>query len=294
MTDFTSKALLDALALGRVAPDVFEGIHQVIPSGRAYGGEVVAQAVVAAANTVADDRAIHSFHGYFLRAGELDTSSSWQVERVRDGRGFSVRAVVGRQRGREIFRGLASFHVTAPGVAHQDEFPADIPAPESLPTSAEALRGATVRDAEYWSGQRNFDIRHTPSAVYTTADGARVRRQVVWLKAFEELPDDPRLHRAALAYLCDYTLLEPVLRYHGAAWADPGVVTASLDHAMWWYADGRVDDWIALVQESPVAGGGLALTKASIFTRAGVLLASVAQEGLVQLPTGPGISPARP
>ncbi|QIS07986.1 acyl-CoA thioesterase [Nocardia arthritidis] len=279
-----SKAMIDALTLSVTGTDIFGATHQVIPSGRAYGGEVVAQAVTAALNTVDPDRTIHSFHGYFLRAGDVNEPSEWAVERVRDGRGFSVRAVTGRQLGREIFRGTASFHVPERGVAHQDELSAGLPDPETLPTAGDALCGSTVRDAEYWSAERNFDIRHTPPAVYVDAGGERVRRQTVWLKAYDRLPDDPNLHRAALAYLCDYTLLEPVLRYHGAAWADDGVVTASLDHAMWWYADGRVDEWIALVQESPVAGGGLALTRASIFSREGVLLASVAQEGLVRLP----------
>jgi len=145
------------------------------------------------------------------------------------------------------------------------------------------LGDSTVRDAHYWAHERNFDLRHVEPAVYINAAGERIRRQAVWLKSYERLADDLDVHRTALAYVCDYTLLEPVLRYHGAAWADDGVVTASLDHAMWWHNDGRVDDWIALIGETPAAGGGLALTQASIFSRDGVLLASVGQQGLVQL-----------
>ncbi|MGW6659588.1 acyl-CoA thioesterase [Rhodococcus sp. NPDC055024] len=284
MTSENSKALIDALTLTEVDSDSFEASHQVIPSGRAYGGEVVAQAVAATIRTVPEDRSIHSFHGYFLRAGNVDETSVYEVDRLRDGRGFSARAVTGQQGSRVTFKGLASFHVDANGVRHQDPLPRGLPDPETLPSAGDVLGESTVRDAHYWAHERNFDLRHVDPAVYINAAGERVRRQVVWIKSYERLSDDPNTHRIALAYVCDFTLLEPVLRRHGAAWADEGVVTASLDHAMWWHNDGRVDDWIALVQESPVAGNGLALTRGAIFSKDGVLLASVAQEGLVQLP----------
>jgi acyl-CoA thioesterase-2 len=280
----SSAALVKSLTLDASDGDAFIGRHQVIPSGRAYGGEVVSQAVAACMKTVDADRAIHSFHGYFLRAGDVHVDTVWSVDRVRDGRGFSARAVSGAQNGKTIFAGQSSFHVATPGVTHQDAMPTDLPEPEDLPTVADVLGDSTVRDAGYWANDRNFDIRHSPSPVYVTANGERTRRQVVWLKAYNQLPDDPDLHRAALAYLCDYTLLEPVLRNNGVAWADDGLMTASLDHAMWWHADGRVDEWIALVQESPSASGGLGLAQGKIYSREGVLLASVMQQGLVSLP----------
>lgn len=276
--------MLAALSLEEVELDEYLADHQAIPSGRAYGGEVLAQAVAAAMRTVADDRSIHSFHGYFLRGGVVDEQTRYSVERVRDGRHFSVRAVRGIQQGRTMFTGLASFHVPTEGVRHQDELPAGLPAPESLPTSASAVAGSRTRDTEYWSHYRSFDIRHCEPAVYLRADPHPQPGQVVWVKAYEPMPDDPNLHRAALAYLCDYTLLETVLRQHGAAWAQPGVVTASLDHAMWWHQDGRADEWIAVVQDSPAAGRGLGSTRGRLFSRDGMLLATVAQEGLVALP----------
>ncbi|MDF3280769.1 MULTISPECIES: acyl-CoA thioesterase domain-containing protein [unclassified Gordonia (in: high G+C Gram-positive bacteria)] len=266
------------------APDTFTARHQVIPSGRAYGGEVVAQAVTAVSKTVGDEKSIHSFHGYFLRPGDVHEPTSWTVDRTRDGRGFSARAVTGVQKGKEIFTGLASFHTGAGSPAHQEPAP-ELPDPQSLPTSAELLVGSTVRDARYWSYQRHFDIRHDPGAIYTSITGPRVHRQTVMLKAFHALPDDPAVHRQALAYLCDYTLLEPALRYHGYAWADEGVVTASLDHAMWWHNDGRADEWIALVQDVPISGNGRALARGQIYDSAGVLLASVVQEGMLALPS---------
>ncbi|MCF7549570.1 acyl-CoA thioesterase II [Pseudonocardia sp. WMMC193] len=280
----TSAPLRDALDLRKDGDDAFVARHQGIPSGRAYGGELVAQAVHATTLTCDDDRRIHSFHGYFLRAGDVRAPTRWEVERVRDGRGFSHRAVRGVQHGREVFRAMAQFGVPAAGVEHAVEPPADLGDPEALPTTAEALGDADTRDAEYWRHHRSVDIRHSPSAVYTRHDGARVRRQTVWLRAWDRLPDDPALHRSALAYVCDYTMLEPILRAHGAAWADEGVVTASLDHAMWWHHDGRIDGWVALVQDSPVATRGTGLGTARLFSADGRLLASVVQEGLVRLP----------
>jgi acyl-CoA thioesterase-2 len=280
----TSAPLLNALDLVPDGDDVFLAQHQVIPSGRAYGGEIVAQAQRAASLTVGDDRRVHSLHGYFLRAADVNIPTRWLVERLRDGRNFSQRVVRGLQGERLIFQAMVSFQVPGPGVEHADALPADAGDPDELPTSAEVLRGETVRDAEYWSYDRSFDIRHTPAAIYTKPSGEPRRRQTVWLRSWERLPDNPSLHRSALAYVCDYTLLEPILRQHGAAWADDGVVTASLDHAMWWHHDGRMDEWIALVQDSPVATRGLGLGTARLFSQDGTLLASVVQEGLVQLP----------
>lgn len=279
----TSKPLLEVLTLTPDGDDTFVGHPQVIPSGRIYGGELVARAQVAMAHTVGDDRRVHSLHGYFLRAGDVHQPTRWVVQRLRDGRSFSARTVSAMQGDRVLFHAMASFQVPGPGVEHQDPIP-DLPDPETLPTSEEALRGTDVRDTHYWSHDRSFDIRHSPTAVYTAADGEPSTRQTVWLRAWETLPDDPALHRSALAYVCDYTMLEPVLRRHGAAWADDGVVTASLDHAMWWHHDGRMDGWVALVQESPIATRGLGLGTARLYTHDGTLLASVVQEGLVHLP----------
>jgi len=277
--------LLAALDLRKDGDDAFVARHQVIPSGRAYGGELVAQAERAMTLTVGEDRRVANLHGYFLRAGDVHTETRWEVERVRDGRGFSHRAVRGVQGGKEIFRAMAQFAVPAENaVEHCETLPPEAGDPTELPSTADVLVDADTRDAEYWRYHRSFDIRHSPSALYTDAGGERVARQVVWLKAWEPLPDDPAIHRSALAYVCDYTLLEPILRRHGAAWADDGVVTASLDHAMWWHHDGRMDSWVALVQTSPVATRGTGLGTARLYSADGRPLASVVQEGLVSLP----------
>jgi acyl-CoA thioesterase II len=282
----SSAGLLGSLDLVELEPDVFEGRHQRIPSGRAYGGEVVAQAVEAMTRSVEAERPIHSIHGYFLRAADVTRATTWEVDRLRDGRTVSSRAVRGHQNGRVVFQGLASFQLAGKGPEHEVPMPAGIPGPEDLPTSAEVLAGTDVRDTTYWGHERSFDIRHWPSAMYVKAEADEAADfQVVWLKSYDRLPDDSRLHRTALAYLCDYTMLEPALRRHRTAWADEGLMTASLDHAMWWHRDdARVDEWIAFVQQSPAASHGRGTGYGRLYTRQGELIATVMQEGVLSLP----------
>jgi acyl-CoA thioesterase-2 len=284
----SSAGLMRALDLVKRGPDVFEAAHQRIPSGRAYGGEVVAQAVEAMTRTVDEERPIHSIHGYFLRAADVTRTTTWEVDRLRDGRTVSSRAVRGHQDDRVVFQGLASFQLAGKGPEHEVPMPIGIPGPEGLLTSAEVLARTDVRDTAYWSHERSFDMRHWPSAVYTHVDAngdGGPDFQVVWLKSYDRLPDDPRLHRTALAYLCDYTMLEPALRRHRTAWADEGLMTASLDHAMWWHRDDvRVDEWIAFVQESPAASHGRGTGYGRLYTGQGELIATVMQEGVLSLP----------
>jgi acyl-CoA thioesterase-2 len=212
------------------------------------------------------------------------------VDRLRDGRTVSSRAVRGHQNGRVVFQGLASFQLASKGPEHEVPMPDGIPGPEGLPTSAEVLATTDVRDTAYWSHERSFDMRHWPSALYVKAEaGDAADSQVVWLKSYDRLPDDPRLHRTALAYLCDYTMLEPALRRHRTAWADEGLMTASLDHAMWWHKDdARADEWIAFVQQSPAASHGRGTGYGRLYTRQGELIATVMQEGVLSLPGSGG------
>jgi acyl-CoA thioesterase-2 len=162
--------------------------------------------------------------------------------------------------------------------------PEGLPDPESLPSAAEVLGGADHPVAKFWATQRAFDIRHVDAPVYFPGVEAGEPRQAVWMRAVGRLPDDPALHRAALAYASDYSILEPVLKGHGVAWSQPGLKIASLDHAMWWHRDGRADDWLLYVQESPAAVGGRGLSLGRIYARDGSLLASVAQEGMIRVP----------
>lgn len=278
-------AALDLTDTGaRTEEDIFTGISQWMPHGRVFGGQVLAQSLVAAMRTMPDDRAVHSMHGYFLRAGDIDRPITFAVDRVHDGRSFSARRTQAYQNGVPILSMIASFQSASAGLDHQVEMPADLPGPEDLPDSAATLIDVDHPVGRYWATQRPFDMRHISSPVYLTVEGAHVAHQAVWIKALGTLPDDDNLHRAALAFASDYTILESVFRRHGLAWATPGLKVASLDHAMWWHRSGRADEWMLYVQESPSASGGRGLAQGRIYTRTGVLLASVAQEGMIRVP----------
>ncbi|MCD2442378.1 acyl-CoA thioesterase II [Agromyces sp. SYSU K20354] len=268
----------------RTREDIFTGPSQWMPLGRVFGGQVLAQSLVAAMHTVPTDRTIHSMHGYFLRPGDVQHPITFSVDRLHDGRSFTTRRTQAYQNGEPILSLIASFQTHDEGVEHQVDMPDDLPDPEGLPSTADVLGEFDHDVARYWSSQRAFDVRHIPSPIYLTVDGERAPRQAVWMRAFGRLPDDPNQHRAALAYASDYSILEPVLRAHGIAWSSPGLKVASLDHAMWWHRDARVDEWLLFVQESPSASGGRGLTLGRIYTRGGVLVASVAQEGMVRVP----------
>ena len=279
-------AALDLTDTGaRTHEDIFTGPSQWMPHGRVFGGQVLAQSLIAAMRTVADDRQVHSMHGYFLRTGDVNHPITFSVDRIHDGRSFSTRRTQAYQNGLPILSAIASFQDSDDGLEHQIEMPTDIPDPESLPTAAETLSQVDHSIARYWASERPFDIRHVPSPIYLKVEGEHTARQAVWMKTFDTLPDDPNLHRAALAYASDYSIIEPVLRRHGVAWAARGLKAASLDHAMWWHRFGRADEWVLFVQDSPSAQGGRGLSTGSIYSRDGVLLASVAQEAMLRVPT---------
>jgi acyl-CoA thioesterase-2 len=279
-------ATLDLTDTGaRTREDIFTGPSQWTPHGRVFGGQVLAQSIVAANRTVPADRVIHSTHGYFLRPGNVELPITFSVDRIHDGRSFSTRRTQAYQEGEPILSMIASFQDDDEGLDHQLEMPAELPEPESLPSAGDALAGVDHPVAQYWATQRAFDIRHVGSPIYFRVDGEPEPRQTLWMKAIGSLPDDPNLHRAALAYASDYTILESILRGHGIPWSEPGLRVASLDHAMWWHRFARVDEWLLFVQESPNAIGGRGLASGRIFRRDGTLVASVMQEGMVRVPS---------
>ena len=278
-------AALDLTDTGaRTNEDIFTGPSQWMPRGRVFGGQVLAQSLVAAMRTVEPDRNLHSTHGYFLRPGIVDLPITFSVDRIHDGRSFSTRRTQAYQNGLPIFSMIASFQDDDDGLDHQVEMPADLPEPETLPTIAELVGDINHPVAQFWASERPFDVRHVDSPLYFTVEGSRAAYQAVWLKSIGPLPDDPHLHRAALAYASDYSILEPILRRHGIAWVTEGIKIASLDHAMWFHRFGRVDEWVLYVQESPSATGGRGLSLGRMFSRDGRLLATVAQEGTVRVP----------
>ncbi|MCU1529699.1 MAG: acyl-CoA thioesterase [Frondihabitans sp.] len=278
--------LLQALELtSGPAEDEFAGPSQWMPNGRVFGGQVLAQSLVAAQATVPGDKIVHSMHAYFLRAGKIELPIEFRVDRSHDGRSFASRRTEALQNGVPIMTTMSSFQTIDEGIEHEAEMPEGLPEPESLPTMGEVLAGVDHPAAQFWANGRPFDIRHVPSPIFLRVTGEHVAHQALWMKTVGPLPDAPAVHRAALAYASDLGILEPILRRHGVALSRPGMKIASLDHAMWWHRPGRADEWLLYAMESPTAQGGRGLATGRFFNRTGELLASVAQEGMVRVPT---------
>ncbi|MBW9108408.1 acyl-CoA thioesterase [Microbacterium ureisolvens] len=267
----------------RTTEDIFTGASQSMPLGRVYGGQVLAQSIVAASRTIPEERIVHSMHGYFLRPGDSAKGITFSVDRIHDGRSFSTRRTQAFQEGVPIFSMIASFQDEDPGLDHQEPMPEDVPAPEDLPDVEAHLSGLHPMSKRLFT-DRPVDLRHIPAPIYVTAGAEKAPRQAVWMRIRRPIPDDPAVHRAVLAYLSDLTIQESILRAHGVSWATPGLKVASLDHAMWWHRFGRVDEWMLYVQESPSARGGRGLASGRIYAADGTLMASVAQEIMIRVP----------
>jgi acyl-CoA thioesterase-2 len=277
--------LVEVLNLKQLSDTEFLGRSQWMPHGRVFGGQVLAQSLSAATLTVPEHRFVHSLHSYFLRPGDVSKEINFSVEVLRDGRSFSARRVQALQDDKPIFSMIASFQDLDSGLDHQDQMPENLPDPESLPSAQDLLGAFDHPTAKYWSTARPFDIRHIEPAIYLTPAKDQVAKQMLWFKAFTPMPNSALVQSAALAYASDYSILEPILRKHQLSWAVPGLSSASLDHAMWFHRPTRVDDWLLYVQESPSAQGGRGLSIGKIFNRAGELVASVAQEGMLRIPS---------
>ncbi|MFD5214995.1 acyl-CoA thioesterase [Microbacterium sp. NPDC058345] len=281
--------LLDVLSLAaseaRTTEDIFTGVSHPMPTGRVYGGQVLAQSLIAAERTLPENRIVHSMHGYFLRPGDASQGITFAVDRIHDGRSFSTRRSQAYQGGVPIFSMIASFQDQDPGVEHAQPMPEGVPAPEDVPSDDELI-GSVHPLTGRLLAERPADVRHVSGPLFLEVAGERVPQQAVWMRMRAPMPDDPGLHRAALAYLSDMTIQESILRRHGVTWSTPGLKVASLDHAMWWHRFGRVDEWMLYVQESPNARGGRGLGEGRIYSREGALLASVAQEVMVRVPEG--------
>ncbi|WP_402467476.1 acyl-CoA thioesterase [Isoptericola aurantiacus] len=267
--------------------DLWRGDSVPGPGRRVYGGQVLAQALLACGRTVDDDRLPHSMHAYFLREGALDSPVDFAVERLRDGRSFSARRTHAIQAGRPILSLTASFQVDQPGYETYVPMPDDVPPPEEVTSTFEALAGVDHPAARYWSEGSAFELAHVGGSVYLGAATDPRPEQLVWVRARHAIAsDDKLLHRALLAFACDQVMLEPILRAAGMSWLEVGgkVPMASLDHAMWFHRDARADEWLLYVQESPGAQGGRGLGLARVYDRGGALVATIAQEGMVRLP----------
>ncbi|QGM46199.1 acyl-CoA thioesterase [Methylocystis heyeri] len=280
-----TQRLLDLLDLENLGDDRFRGCSPPTAGKQVYGGQAVAQSLVAAQRTVPYDRPVHSLHGYFVLAGDPRTPIDFFVERVRDGKSFTTRRCAAKQNGRVIFSMEASFQLREPGLDHAAEPPA-VPEPETLPTTsalAERLRSFLPRAAlERLEQESALDIRFVDPLAIVGGAAAGATRQSIWFRIIGPLPEDHLIHSALLAYLSDMTLLNTALTAHGLTIFDPTLQVASLDHALWIHRPFRADEWLLYVQDSPNSSGARALTRGQLFTREGKLVASVAQEGLIR------------
>ena len=281
---FTAKALLDLLDLEFIEENIYRGQNRNIGTGRIFGGQVLAQALVAAARTVGDDRPVHSMHGYFILAGDLDVPVVYFVDTLRDGGSFTTRRVTAIQHGKAIFNLSASFHRPEKGWDHQTAMP-DVPDPESLPRELDLVRERAdeLPDAirPYLTQDRPLDIRLVGRHPFDDSPKEAVRQY--WFKAEGTLGDAPLEHQAVLAYASDYGLLGAALDPHGVSYRDPRLMVASLDHSIWFHRPFRVDEWLLYSTESPIAAGARGFCRGAFYTRDGVLVASTAQEGLMRV-----------
>lgn len=270
---------------GDETPLVFVGRSHLY-QGRVFGGQVLAQAVIAAGRTVATldgpPRAVHSLHAYFIRPGDDTRPIRFAVERMRDGGSFSTRRVHAMQHGQVLLSMIASFQTAAGGLEHEERMPS-APDPDSLPTIAEQVADIDHPSREFLARPRAIDIRHVHGNLYLQPAPERSDAQFLWLRTSGPLPDDPLLHAAVLAYASDFSILEPILRRHGLAWMNNRLRPASLDHAMWFHRPIRVDEWVLYTLQSPSASGGRGLSVGRMFSRDGHHAVTLAQEGMMRV-----------
>ena len=282
------QVLLDELVahlqLEQLEINLFRGLSHDIGSPAVFGGQVLGQALMAAARTV-PVHAVHSLHAYFLRPGDKEAAIVYEVDRIRDGASFTTRRVTAIQHGKAIFHMTASFQQAEQAVEHQRAMP-DAPGPQGMRDDHEVLREAfdqlPARARAVLDRQRPIDFR-TVNPDHPIEPGVQPPHNQAWMRATGALPHDPILHCALLAYASDFSLLSVALRPHGLTYFQPNVQVVSLDHAMWFHRDFRFDDWLLYETDSPSATGARGFCRGSIFSRDGRLVASVAQEGLIRM-----------
>ena len=272
--------------------ELFSGDSLPQLSGRIYGGQVVAQGLLAGAATLDADgagstgeRLPHSVHAYFIRGGKPDKPVSFAVDRLRDGRSFSQRRTTASQDGVPILTMISSFQETQGGADEQVEAP-EVPRPEELTSALEIFRTINHPVAKFLGRTAAFDLRHVEGNIYLTPGRERTGVQHLWARSRGRLPTEASqtVHRALLTYMCDQIMLEPALRSQGLCWRSEGMSLATLDHTQWFHRDIDVCDWMLFVQDSPSSQGGRAMVRAEVFDSSGRLVSSIAQEGMIRMP----------
>lgn len=277
--------LIKLLQVKPLGDDQFIGRKKTGGVGRVFGGQVIAQALAAAELTVDPERPAHSLHAYFLRGGSEDHEIEYAVSRDFDGNSFSNRRVVASQKGRPILSLTASFQKHEDGLHHVDGVMPQVPQPEDLEPEAEVRRRfaeqAQPEVRHHFLSQRPVEMRAVDGRHWMNPQKAPPRAHS-WFRSVAPLPDDPRVHRAILAFTSDMTLLGTCALPHGLSWARGEMISASLDHAVWFHEPFRADEWLLYATDSPWSGGGRGFNRGRIFTRDGRLVASVAQEGMIR------------
>jgi acyl-CoA thioesterase-2 len=284
------QELLSILDLEKLEHNLYRGRSPKLDWQRVFGGQTIAQALVAAQRTVTPERHVHSLHGYFMRPGDTKVPIIYEVDRIRDGGSFTTRRVVAIQHGHAIFSLEASFQGDEQGLEHQVPMPLDVPPPDSLMTQQELIGkfGDAVPEGirRYWERDRPIDMKPVMLEHYTSREKL-APEQKIWIRTAGPVPADRATQAAVLAYLSDMTLLDTSTFAHGRAVFDPDIQAASLDHAMWFHRPHRLDDWILYTQDSPSSQGSRGFTRGALYGQDGTLIASVAQEGLIRLRHSP-------
>ncbi|MDY6791150.1 MAG: acyl-CoA thioesterase II [Thermodesulfobacteriota bacterium] len=278
------EELLTLLKLEKIEENIFRGQSQDLGFGGLFGGQVLGQALSASYQTVPSDRKAHSLYAYFLRMGNAAKPIVYEVDCIRDGQSFTTRRVVAIQKGRAIFNMSASFQLDESGFEHQDDAP-EMPGPDGIPSEME-LAGMVADKLpdeirEKILCPKPIEIRPI-NPINPFAPEKREPLRYAWFKTIDQLPDDPAIHQYLLAYASDFGLVVTSLYPHGHSFWEPGMKIASLDHAMWFHRDFRMDDWMLYAMKSPSAGKARGFSSGKIYTRQGKLVASVSQEGLIR------------
>ena len=289
MTMETSAAtaldtLVELLQLEQIEANIFRGYSQDLGFRALFGGQVLGQALSAMTQTVPQERKAHSLHGYFLRPGDANKPVLYTVERIRDGGSFTTRRVVAVQKGQPICFVSASYQKSEQGFEHQNS-PPQVPGPEGLRSEMEIVHSLRDRIPEgirsKLLAERPIEVRPI-APVDPFAPQAREPVKNMWLRAIGSLPDDPSMHRALLTYASDFSLVGTALLPHARTFWQPQMQVASLDHSLWFHRNPQLNDWILYTMDSPAAQGGRGLNRGAFYTRDGVMIASVSQEGVIR------------
>ncbi|MGW4243753.1 acyl-CoA thioesterase [Nocardia sp. NPDC004722] len=276
------RELLRLLDLEENGPDIFLGHHPEKVWSRTFGGQLVAQAIIAAGRTVGPERPIHAINAHFVRGGDPKAPIEYHVDRHRDGRSIANRTVTAYQDGQELFVMLAAFQDWGKGLEHGAPLP-DVPGPEDLPRVEESFVGMEDKLQMFINAPHPIEMRYTNDPAWILkGKGESLEYNRVWMRTDGTLPDDPLIHVAALAYSSDTTVLDSIVTTHGLSWGWDRIIAATVNHSIWFHRPFRFDDWALYATESPVAAGSRGLARGHFYSRTGELLATTVQEGVIR------------